>query len=165
MVARAAGLHSERKLGAALEAEMELPNDSVEHWRGVWHLDFGAVPYGYAWIFPKAEHLSVGVGAFVQAKQKLNLRKLLNEYIESEPTLHNAKHVALHGHTLPLGGTMRQVSARRVVLVGDAANLVDPFSGKVFTRAIKSGKLAGEYVAAVCAQGIWISPVTPENSV
>ena len=130
MVARAAGLHSERKLGAALEAEMELPNDSVEHWRGVWHLDFGAVPYGYAWIFPKAEHLSVGVGAFVQAKQKLNLRKLLNEYIESEPTLHNAKHVALHGHTLPLGGTMRQVSARRVVLVGDAANLVDPFSGE-----------------------------------
>lgn len=148
IVARATALHTERKLGAALEAEMELPNDSVEHWRGVWHLDFGAVPYGYAWIFPKAEHLSVGVGAFVQAKQKLNLRQLLNQYIELEPTLHNAKHVVFHGHTLPLGGTARQVSANRVVLVGDAANLVDPFSGEGIYAAIKSGKLAGEHVAA-----------------
>lgn len=148
IVARAAGLHSERRLGAALEAEMELPNASVEHWRGVWHLDFGAVPYGYAWIFPKAEHLSVGVGAFVQTKQKLNLRRLLDQYISSEPTLQNARHVALHGHTLPLGGTRRRVSKDRVVLVGDAANLVDPFSGEGIYAAIKSGKLAAEHVAA-----------------
>ncbi len=147
LVARAADLHSERRLGAALEAEMELPNDSVEHWRGVWHLDFGAVPHGYAWIFPKAEHLSVGVGAFVNAKQKLNFRELLNQYIASEPTLRNAKHIALHGHTLPLGGTLRQVSKKRVVLVGDAANLVDPFSGEGIYAAIKSGKLAAEHIA------------------
>lgn len=147
IVARAAGLHAERRLGAALEAEMELPDDSVEHWRGMWHLDFGAVPYGYAWIFPKAEHLSVGVGAFVQTRHKLNLRQLLSQYIASEPTLQNAKHVALHGHTLPLGGTLRQVSTNRVVLVGDAANLVDPFSGEGIYAAIKSGKLAAEHVA------------------
>lgn len=148
MVARTAGLNAERRLGAALEAEMELPNDSVEHWRGVWHLDFGAVPYGYAWIFPKAEHLSVGVGAFVPTGQKLNLRKILSQYIASEPTLQNPKHVALHGHTLPLGGTLRRVSTNRVVLVGDAANLIDPFSGEGIYAAIKSGKLAGEHIAA-----------------
>ncbi len=147
LVARAAGLHSERKLAAALEAEMELPNDSVAHWRGVWHLDFGAVPYGYAWIFPKAEHLSVGVGAFVRANQKLNLRELLKQYIASEPTLHNAKHIAYHGHTLPLGGTTRRVSKKRVVLVGDAANLVDPFSGEGIYAGIKSGGLAAEHIA------------------
>lgn len=148
MVARAAGLHSERRLGAALEAEMELPNDSVEHWRGMWHLDFGAIPFGYAWIFPKAGHLSVGVGAFVRTGHKPDLRQLLAQFIASEPTLQNAKHVALHGHTLPLGGTLRQVSANRVVLVGDAANLVDPFSGEGIYAAIKSGKLAAEHVAA-----------------
>lgn len=147
LVARAAGLHAERRLGAALEAEMELSSDAVEHWRGVWHLDFGAVPYGYAWIFPKAEHLSVGVGAFVHRKHKVNFRALLNQYIASEPTLQNAKHVALHGHTLPLGGKPRRVSARRVVLVGDAANLVDPFSGEGIYAAIKSGKLAAEHIA------------------
>lgn len=154
LVARAAGLHAERKLAAALEAEMDLPNASVEHWRGVWHLDFGAVPYGYAWIFPKAEHLSVGVGTFVRADQKLNLRELLNQYIESEPTLHNAKHVALHGHTLPIGGTMRQVSKTRVVLVGDAANLVDPFSGEGIYAAIKSGGLAAQHIARGLDAGV-----------
>jgi geranylgeranyl reductase family protein len=146
IVARAAGLHAERQLAAALEAEMELPNDSVEHWRGVWHLDFGAVPHGYAWIFPKAEHLSVGVGAFVNTGHKLNLRELLNQYLASEPTLQNPRHVALHGHTLPLGGTQRRVSANRVVLVGDAANLVDPFSGEGIYAAIKSGKLAAAHI-------------------
>ncbi|HZQ06674.1 MAG TPA: geranylgeranyl reductase family protein [Anaerolineae bacterium] len=141
MVARAVGLHTERRLAAALEAEMELPDASVEAWRNVWHLDFGAIPFGYAWIFPKAEHLSVGIGAFMRENHKPNLRELLNRFIASEPTLQNAKHVALHGHTLPVGGTPRTVSSKRVVLVGDAANLVDPFSGEGIYAAIKSGKL------------------------
>lgn len=147
MVARAAGLHTTRKLAAALEAEMELPDASIEQWRGVWHLDFGAVPHGYAWIFPKAEHLSVGVGAFLRTDEKMNLRELLKKYIESEPSLHNATHVALHGHTLPLGGTIRKVAAKRVVLVGDAANLVDPFSGEGIYAAVKSGGLAAVHIA------------------
>ncbi len=153
IVARATGLHTERHLAAALEAEMELPNAAVEHWRGIWHLDFGAVPHGYAWIFPKAEHLSVGVGAFVSTRQKLNLRALLKQYIASEPTLQNPKHIALHGHTLPLGGTKRRVSASRVVLVGDAANLVDPFSGEGIYAAIKSGRLAAEHITNAFATG------------
>lgn len=146
MVARAAGLHSERRLAAALEAEMDLPDASVEQWRGIWHLDFGAVPWGYAWIFPKAEHLSVGVGAFARAGHKLNLRALLNQFLASEPSLHNPKRMELHGHTLPLGGWERQLAGRRVVLVGDAANLVDPFSGEGIYAAIKSGKLAAEHI-------------------
>lgn len=153
LVARAAGLHTERKIAAALEAEMQVSDDALERWRGMWHLDFGAVPFGYAWIFPKAEHLSVGVGAFVRQDRKLNFRELLNRYIASEPTLQNAKHVELHGHTLPLGGTPRTVSKKRVVLVGDAANLVDPFSGEGIYAATKSGKLAGEHIARGLSAG------------
>ncbi|TAH52170.1 MAG: NAD(P)/FAD-dependent oxidoreductase [Chloroflexota bacterium] len=153
LVARAAGLHHDRKIAAALEAEMELADTAIAHWRGAWHLDFGAVPWGYAWIFPKAEHLSVGVGAFVHAAQKLNLRELLKQFIASEPTLHNAKHIALHGHTLPLGGTSRPVSAERVVLVGDAANLVDPISGEGIYAAIKSGGLAAQHIVRGFSKG------------
>ncbi len=147
MVARAAGLHSQRRLAAALEAEMELPDASIEAWRGVWHFDFGALPWGYAWIFPKAEHLSVGVGAFQHTGTKANLREALKEYIAGEPTLQNAKHVELHGHTLPVGGLARPLNAKRVVLVGDAGNLVDPFSGEGIYAAIKSGKLGAEHIA------------------
>jgi geranylgeranyl reductase family protein len=146
IVARASGLHGARKLGAALEAEMALPDDVVAHWHGVWHLDFGAVPNGYAWIFPKAEHLSVGVGTFVHTQRKLNLRAYLKQYIASEPTLQPVKHIALHGYTLPLGGFTRRVSTHRVVLVGDAANLVDPFLGEGIFAALKSGKLAAEHI-------------------
>lgn len=153
LVARSTGLHSARQLGAALEAEMELPDESIEHWRGVWHFDFGAIQYGYAWIFPKAEHLSVGVGAFPSAPSKVNFRALLNQYIESEPTLHHARHVAFHGHTLPIGGSARPVAKERVALVGDAANLIDPFSGEGIYAAIKSGKLAAEHIVRGLASG------------
>jgi len=146
MVARVCGLHAGRKLGAALEAEIELSDKAIEHWRGVWHLDFGALPNGYAWIFPKAAHLSVGVGAFVHTKRKLDLRAYLRQYLAAESTLHDAKHIALRGHTLPLGGATRRVSAPRVLLVGDAANLVDPFSGEGIYAALKSGKLAAEHI-------------------
>lgn len=145
-VARAAGLHTDRQLAAALEAEMELPDASLDAWRGVWHLDFGAIDFGYAWIFPKAEHLSVGIGSFLRTGKKENMRELLRKYIASEPTLQNAKHVELHGHTLPIGGKPRQVSTKRVVLVGDAANLVDPFSGEGIYAAIKSGGLAAKTI-------------------
>lgn len=153
MVARAAGLHAERRLAAALEAEMELPDASLDTWRGVWHLDFGAAPRGYAWIFPKLEHLSVGVGTFGHGGNKPNLRELLDRFIASEPTLQGAKKATLHGHTLPLGGTPRRVSGKRVVLVGDAACLVDPFSGEGIYAAIKSGKLAAEALTRGLANG------------
>lgn len=153
IVARAVHLHKPRRVVAALEAELEVPSRAVEAWRGTWHFDFAAIPWGYAWIFPKAEHLSVGVGTFIPRGARLNLRAVLNQFIALEPTLQGARHMALRGHLLPLGGSTRRVHAPRVVLVGDAACLVDPFSGEGIFAAVKSAKIAAQEIRRGFAQG------------
>ena len=46
----------------ALEGEVYLSNpDILKTFRGSAHFDFGVIPAGYGWIFPKRDHLSTGV--------------------------------------------------------------------------------------------------------
>ncbi len=153
LVARAAGLQNTRVCAAALEAEMDLPSAAVEMWRGVWHFDYGAIPGGYGWIFPKAEHLSVGIGKFLRGGARPNLRQTLQRYLASEPTLQAPKNILLRGHLLPMRDYGEPLHAARVLLVGDAAALVDPFTGEGIYAAIKSGKMAAEETARAFTAG------------
>ena len=46
----------------AVSMTAEVPIDRVkrDRFNGGLYIDFGSVPYGYSWIFPKEEHLSIG---------------------------------------------------------------------------------------------------------
>lgn len=63
LVARSLEIRKKPKLGAALEGEIFPINDSanLSVYDGSLHLDFNVIPKGYGWIFPKRDHLSVGV--------------------------------------------------------------------------------------------------------
>ncbi len=150
IVRRAAGLPAHRRMAAALEAEMDAPSAALDEWRHTLHLDFGALPWGYAWIFPKAEHLSVGVGALLRHGPTTDLRAELSRYIASEPTLRQAQTRFTRGHRIPLGGIFGQYHAGRAILVGDAAGIVDPFTAEGIYYAIKSGQIAAQEIAANC---------------
>jgi geranylgeranyl reductase family protein len=149
IVRRAAGLPPHRRMAVALEAEMQASSAALDEWRGAFHLDFGAIPWGYAWIFPKAEHLSVGIGYFMRAGRNDDLRAELARYIGSEPSLRGAKEMFSRGHRVPLGGQFARYHAPRALLVGDAAGLVDPFTAEGIYYAIRSGQIAAEEL--VCA--------------
>lgn len=146
IVRRSAAFPVHRRMGVALEAEMDAPNTALEEWRGALHLDFGAIPWGYAWIFPKAEHLSVGIGDLIRPGHRTDLRAELARYIESEPSLRGTKARFVRGHRVPLGGQFEGYHAPRVLLVGDAAGLVDPFTAEGIYYAIRSGQIAAEEV-------------------
>ena len=161
IVRRAAGLPAHRRLAVALEAEMEAPSAALDLWNGTLHLDFAAIPWGYGWIFPKAEHLSVGVGYFMRNGHNNDLRAELARYIGSEPSLKNAKERFSRGHRIPLGGQFNQHHAPRAVLVGDAAGVVDPFTAEGIYYAIRSGQIAAEQVANAFQRGDFdLSPYT-----
>ena len=57
----------------------------------------------------------------------------------------------LSGHLIPQGGNRRRVARGRVLLAGDAAGFVDPFTGEGIYYALASGKIAGEMVSDVPA--------------
>jgi geranylgeranyl reductase family protein len=155
IVRRAAGLPPHRRMGVALEAEMDAPLTALEQWRQTLHLDFGAIPWGYAWIFPKAEHLSVGVGNLIRSGHTIDLRAELSQYIASEPSLCEARARFTRGHRVPLGGQFGRYHAPHALLVGDAAGIVDPFTAEGIYYAIRSGQMAAEEIVRGLTRGVF----------
>jgi len=111
---------------------------------------------GYLWIFPLADNkanVGIGVLSSVAAKKKINLKERLQHYINTHPKLKerfkNAKPMeTVKGFGLPLGSKKRNISGDRFLLLGDAAGLIDPFSGEGIGNAIRSGRIAAEHLAA-----------------
>ncbi len=143
IVARSTGLMPDRQVGVAVEAELAVSPASLEIQGGFATFDFGALPGGYGWIFPKRDHLSVGVFRAVPGKAT-GLKKALEKFIASEAVLLDPKILHLQGHQIPLGGQVRTLHKGRVLLVGDAANLADPWMGEGISYAVVSARLAAE---------------------
>ncbi len=107
---------------------------------------------GYFWIFPLPNGLvNVGIGMLSEQirKKKLNLREVMLNAIHHNPHLRhrfmNATLVdKIQGWGLPMGIKQERVSGHNFMLTGDAANLVDPFTGEGIGNALYSGMLAAE---------------------
>lgn len=162
-VARCLGLRRRRRLGGALEAEVPLSGKHRlrEEYGSRAVFAMGAVPWGYAWIFPKGDHLSVGIGQV--RPERTDLRAALQRAMGGLGIRLNG--VKVHGHPLPCyqappwplwsslvrvttdSRPQERLATRRCLLVGDAAGLVDPLLGEGVRYAIASARLAAEAIA------------------
>ncbi len=145
IVARSVGLLPHREVGVAMEAELAVAPASLEAQGAYATFDFGALPGGYGWIFPKRDHLSVGVFKAIPGKA-IGLKKALEKFIASEAVLLDPRILHLQGHEIPLGGRTQALHKGRVLLVGDAANLADPWMGEGISYAVVSARLAAEHM-------------------
>jgi flavin-dependent dehydrogenase len=142
VVAHALGLRRGKALAAAIEAEVPASPETLHRFGQALLFIFGDIRQGYAWIFPKADHLSVGIAALHPKPGQLQaaLAQVATRYGLS------LAGVRLHGHPIPIYTRREPIATARVLLVGDAAGLVDPFSGEGIRPAIKSGRLAAEAI-------------------
>lgn len=109
---------------------------------------------GYMWIFPLPNGMAnVGVGILSEKirSKKINLREKMLYAIENNPNISprfkNAKlQGKILGWGLPMGTEQLPVSGDNFLLTGDAANLVDPFSGEGIGNALYSGMLAANAI-------------------
>lgn len=108
---------------------------------------------GYFWIFPagnKKANIGVGLLKSRAKKKKYNLQKILMQVINSKNFKHRFKNSkALEkpkGWNLPFGNTKRGNYGNGFLLLGDAAGLVDPFTGEGIGNAMESGKIAADIV-------------------
>ena len=144
VVARSLGLRWGRRknLAAAIEAEVPASPEALRRFgQALWIL-FGDIRSGYAWVFPKADHLSVGIAALRPRPGELQagLADIAARYGLS---LDQAQ---VRGHPIPLYARRERIATAHTLLAGDAAGLADPLSGEGIRLAIKSGKLAAQAI-------------------
>jgi geranylgeranyl reductase family protein len=107
---------------------------------------------GYIWVFPRCEHLSVGICG--KGEPAAALRKRLEAYMAEKGI--SWKGAKFYSHLLPSLETRswkgNRVSGEGWMAVGDAAGLVDPITGEGLYYAIRSGDLAAKALIADTAE-------------
>ncbi len=140
LLARKSGWQDDRQLIPALECEVSVSTRDLERFSDAARFDFGFVPAGYAWVFPKRDHLSIGVGTM--RRRPINLHQLFAEYL-TRIGIRDVRTIERHGYLIPI--RPRTVFARgRTLLLGDAAGLADPVTAEGISFAIQSGRLAAK---------------------
>ncbi len=133
--------------GLAIEAELETSRKLSGKTDDMVRVDFGCINNGYGWAFPKNGVCSVGV-ASLRGKSS-DLKKSYQRFIAGMK-LNHLKTGRIQGWTIPTySGGRKKVIQGNVLLLGDAANMVDPFIGEGIYYAIKGAKIASKAILNV----------------
>ncbi len=129
----------------AFALEVEAPPRDDDHVE----IDLDAACWGYGWAFPKCESLTLGVGGLHRANP--HLKRNLGHYLAQHGA--DGQLAGCKGQFLPAGDFRTRPGRGPVLLVGDAAGLVDPLTGEGIAHAILSGRLAAEAAGQALAAG------------
>jgi geranylgeranyl reductase family protein len=149
VVARSAGLGKEIVRGVALEGNIALGSLDEDLARTA-VIELAVVPGGYGWVFPKGDHANLGVGGWGSEGP------VLRDHLARLARAHGVEPAALtdvRGHRLPMRRLGAAPAAGRVLLVGDAAGLVDPLSGDGMYEAFVSARLAADAIVSGDLEG------------
>jgi geranylgeranyl reductase family protein len=129
-----------------LEAEIPVPETVAEDWAGRALVDWGPMPGSYGWVFPKGDTLTVGV---ISARgEGAGTKRYLEDFIARlglagfEPSISS-------GHLTRCRTEDSPLSRGRVLVCGDAAGLLEPWTREGISFALRSGRLAGEWAVRI----------------
>ena len=143
---RVSGLDAGIVRGVALEGNVPWSLLDADRFATTAVIEFGAPPGGYGWLFPKGDHANLGVGGWESEGPHLreHLARLARAYVIDPAAITDVR-----GHRLPMRRLGASIPGRdHVLLVGDAAGLVDPLSGDGMYEAFTSARLASEAILA-----------------
>ncbi len=146
--AKALGLGGNRTIGVAVEANAPHGVVDPKRYRGRLVIELGTVPGGYGWVFPKGDHVNVGIGGW--GGQAVNLREKLAELCAAHGIAPEALE-DFRGYRLPLRAAGSVLARGRSAVVGDAAGLIDPVSGDGMFEGFLSSRYAAEAVLDLLA--------------
>jgi geranylgeranyl reductase family protein len=127
-----------------LELEIAVPPVAARPWAGRVLLDWGRIPASYGWVFPKGDRLTVGVIA--ARGHGAATREYLREFV-GRLGLAGYEAVRDSGHLTRCRTEGSPLRRGRVLVAGDAAGLLEPWTREGISFALRSGALAGEAAA------------------
>ena len=149
-VARVMGLWGDRRFLAAVEAETDPIRDHYE--KQFAEFDFGVIPGGYGWVFPKRTSASAGLCTYIMDSK--NLENNFRRYLEEKGV--SPKRVRCIGRGLiPYRTNFRKAkfSTPFGLVIGDAAGMTDPITGEGLYFAFKQARLAAQSVIKALDSG------------
>ena len=127
-----------------LGLEAELPTPPGSDWDGRVLLDWGPVPGSYGWVFPKGDTLTVGV--IGDRRHGAELRAYYRSFVAAHG-LDLADAVVDGGHLTRVRAPGSPLVRGRLLVAGDAAGLLEPWTREGISFALRSGALAGTAAA------------------
>jgi geranylgeranyl reductase family protein len=140
-----------------LELEIAVPEPVSSRFAGRVVLDWGKIPASYGWVFPKGDVLTVGVIA--ARGNGAATREYLREFT-GRLGLAGYEAVRDSGHLTRCRTEDSPLRRGRVLVAGDAAGLLEPWTREGISFALRSGALAGETAAKAAVAG---SPAEEET--
>jgi geranylgeranyl reductase family protein len=122
-----------------IESEVGVSSQMMKDWEHRILLELGRVRDGYAWVFPKYGHLSVGIGC--NQRYAMQLRKHYDDFLRSLE-INPSSVINIRGGIIPMCTPDTLFNNGRTLLLGDAAGLADPLTGEGIYNAIFSAHLA-----------------------
>jgi geranylgeranyl reductase family protein len=145
--ARYVGVRYEQ-VDLGLELEIPVPPPVAGQWRERVLLDWGPIPGSYGWVFPKGDRLTVGVIA--ARGQGERTRRYLRDFT-ARLGLASFGPDRDSGHLTRCRADGSPVRNGRVLVAGDAAGLLEPWTREGISFALRSGMLAGTAAAQASA--------------
>ena len=116
--------------------------------------DLGVIPAGYGWVFPKRDHLNVGLYRFRRRPGNRDMKGLLDAFIASYRILRRHERIQVKALFIPVSPASATLVRDNVVLVGDAAGLSDALFGEGIYYAVRSGNLAASSILGHLGSGL-----------
>ncbi|MDQ2814270.1 MAG: FAD-dependent monooxygenase [Actinomycetota bacterium] len=132
-----------------LEVEVKAPAPVQRQWRGRVLLDWGQLPGSYGWVFPKDDRLTVGV---IAARGQGSGTKQYLRALVGRLKLGSGEVLRDSGHLTRCRASDSALRQGRVLVAGDAAGLLEPWTREGISFALRSGALAGACAARAAAQ-------------
>lgn len=103
-------------------------------------------PGGYIWIFPKGDDCAnVGIGVqLMRCKGMADAKTYLDRWMKSHPELTKGRSIMEVCGAVSVSAPLDRTVAHGVMLVGDAARMIDPVTGGGIYHGCVAGMFAGQ---------------------
>ena len=142
--AKMAGIPTHFVHGIALEGNITPNRTFPTKWETTMGIDFSGLPGGYGWVFPKGNHLNIGLGGWKHIGPELRhkLHQLVELYGFDPASLWGVR-----GHHLPIRRKGSKLVDGNALLVGDAAGALDPLTAEGIYGAVWTGQSAADHIS------------------
>lgn len=124
-----------RSQGVNVERFLAVMDDDIEH---------------YGWVIPKGKNLLLGIGSSTGGMQPLECLRAFKVRLKAYHGIHGLSVDGPRARTVTrLRSSSDLIAGKgRILLAGEAAGLICPWSGEGITYAVRSGAMAGRSLSA-----------------